>query len=157
MTAPTRHPAAAALQGHHAGLISRLVADVVDLGVVWGMGLAAMLVTGVVRSLLDGPPFLLPVLPGWMVTAAGGALAVGYLAFGWAGTGRTVGKQLAGLRVLDRSGRRLSMRHALLRAVLYVAFPAGLLWALASRRNASVQDLVVGSVVIYDWRYHPPS
>jgi uncharacterized RDD family membrane protein YckC len=63
---------------------------------------------------------------------------------------------VAGLRVLDRSGRRLSVRRALLRAVLYVVFPAGLLWILVSRRNASVQDLVVGSIVIYDWRYRPP-
>jgi uncharacterized RDD family membrane protein YckC len=43
----------------------------------------------------------------------------------------------------------------LARAVLYVLFPAGLLWVLASRRNASVQDLVVGTAVVYDWAYHP--
>jgi hypothetical protein len=29
-----------------------------------------------------------------------------------------------------------------------------LLWVLASRRNASVQDLVVGTAVVYDWAYH---
>jgi hypothetical protein len=33
--------------------------------------------------------------------------------------------------------------------------PAGLLWILASRRNASVEDLVVGTVVVYDWAYRP--
>jgi uncharacterized RDD family membrane protein YckC len=156
VTAPTRQAAATALQGHRAGFVSRLVADAVDLGVVWGIGLAAMLISGVVRYLLVGPPFLLPILPGWILSAAGGAIAVGYLTSGWTGTGRTVGKQVAGLRVLDRSGRRLSVRRALLRAVLYVVFPAGLLWILVSRRNASVQDLVVGSIVIYDWRYRPP-
>jgi uncharacterized RDD family membrane protein YckC len=156
VTAPTHQAAATALQGHRAGFVSRLVADAVDLGVVWGIGLAAMLITGVVRYLLAGPPFLLPILPGWILSAAGGAIAVGYLTSGWIGTGRTVGKQVAGLRVLDRSGRRLSVRRAMLRAVLYVVFPAGLLWILVSRRNASVQDLVVGSVVIYDWRYRPP-
>jgi uncharacterized RDD family membrane protein YckC len=36
-----------------------------------------------------------------------------------------------------------------------VLFPAGLLWVLASRRNASIQDLVVGTVVVYDWAYRP--
>jgi uncharacterized RDD family membrane protein YckC len=36
-----------------------------------------------------------------------------------------------------------------------VLFPAGLLWVLASRRNASVQDLIVGTAVVYDWAYHP--
>jgi hypothetical protein len=33
--------------------------------------------------------------------------------------------------------------------------PAGLLWILASRRNASLQDLVVGTAVVYDWAYRP--
>ena len=66
-----------------------------------------------------------------------------------------MGKQVAGLRVLDRVGRRLSVGRAFARAVLYVLFPAGLLWVLASRRNASVQDLVVRTVVVYDWAYHP--
>jgi uncharacterized RDD family membrane protein YckC len=39
--------------------------------------------------------------------------------------------------------------------VLYVLFPLGLLWILASRRNASVQDLILGTAVLYDWAYHP--
>jgi hypothetical protein len=74
-----------------------------------------------------GPRLLVPVLPGWTRSATGGAIAVGCLTFGWTGIGRPVGKQLAGL-----------------------------LWILVSRRNASVQDLVVGSVVSYAWRYRPP-
>jgi uncharacterized RDD family membrane protein YckC len=72
------------------------------------------------------------------------------------------GLALEVLRVLDRSGRRLRVPRALLRAVLYVVFPAGLLWVLVSRRNASVQDLLVGTAVVYDWSYRhagksPPS
>jgi uncharacterized RDD family membrane protein YckC len=156
MTTPMRPAATTALQGHRAGFVSRLVADAVDFGVVWAIGLAALLVAGVVRYLLAGPPFRPPMLPGWLVSAGGGAIAVGYLTAGWTSTGRTVGKQLAGLRVVDRRGRRLSVRRALLRAVLYVIFPAGLLWILVSRHNASVQDVVVGSAVVYDWRYRPP-
>ena len=83
-------------------------------------------------------------------------IAVGYLTFSWAATGRSVGKQVAGLRVADRAGRRLSLWRSFARAVLYVLFPAGLLWVLASRRNASLQDLIVRTVVVYDWAYHPP-
>lgn len=155
MTGSIRYAEARALQGHRAGFASRVVADVVDLGVVWLLGLSALLVAGVVRYLLVGPPFQLPVLPRWLATAAGAAIVVGYLALNWASTGRSVGKQVAGLRVVDRAGRRLSLRRALSRAVLYVLFPAGLLWTLASRHNASVQDLVVGTAVVYDWAYHP--
>jgi uncharacterized RDD family membrane protein YckC len=155
MTRDIRYADARALQGHRAGFASRVVADVIDLGVAWLLGLSALLVAGIVRYLLTGPPLRLPVLPNWLDVTAGAAIAVGYLTFTWAATGRSVGKQIAGLRVVDRTGRLLSVRRAFSRAVLYVLFPAGLLWVLASRRNASVQDLIVGTAVVYDWAYHP--
>jgi uncharacterized RDD family membrane protein YckC len=155
MTREIRYAEARALQGHRAGFASRLVADLVDLGVAWLLGLAALLAAGVVRYLLTGPPLQLPVLPNWLDAGAGGLVAVVYLTFSWAATGRSVGKQIAGLRVVDRRGQRMSLRRSFARAVLYVLFPAGLLWVLASRRNASLQDLVVRTVVLYDWAYHP--
>jgi uncharacterized RDD family membrane protein YckC len=154
MTRDIRYTEARALQGHRAGFASRVVADAIDLGVAWLLGLAALLAAGVVRYLLTGPPLRLPVLPNWLDAGAGGAVAVAYLSLSWAATGRSVGKQIAGLRVVDRAGRRLSLWRSFCRAVLYVLFPAGLLWVLASRRNASVQDLVVGTAVVYDWAYH---
>jgi uncharacterized RDD family membrane protein YckC len=155
MTREIRYAEARALQGHRAGFASRAVADAVDLGVAWLLGLSALLAAGVVRYLLTGPPFRLPVLPNWLDVTAGAAIAVAYLALSWAATGRSVGKQIAGLRVVDRAGGRLSLWRSFSRALLYVLFPAGLLWVLASRRNASVQDLVVGTAVVYDWTYHP--
>ncbi|MFL6253327.1 MAG: RDD family protein [Actinomycetes bacterium] len=154
MTRDIRYAEARALQGHRAGFASRVVADAIDLGVAWLLGLAALLAAGVVHYLLTGPPLRLPVLPNWLGAGAGGAIAVAYLALSWAATGRSVGKQVAGLRVVDRAGRRLSLWRSFCRAVLYVLFPAGLLWVLASRRNASVQDLIVGTAVVYDWAYH---
>ena len=155
MTRDIRYAEARALQGHRAGFASRVVADAVDLGVAWLLGLSALVVGGVVKYLLTGPPFSLPVLPNWLDLSTGAVIAVIYLGLTWAATGRSVGKQVAGLRVVGRGGRRLPVWRSFARALLYVLFPAGLLWILASRRNASVQDLVVGSVVLYDWAYHP--
>jgi uncharacterized RDD family membrane protein YckC len=155
MTRDSRYAEARALQGHRAGFASRVVADLVDLGVAWLLGLSVLLAAGVVRYLLAGPPFRLPVLPNWFDAGTGGVIAVFYLGLSWAATGRSVGKQIAGLRVVERDGGRLSLGRSFARAVLYVLFPAGLLWILASRRNASVQDLVVGTVVVYDWAYRP--
>jgi uncharacterized RDD family membrane protein YckC len=155
MTREIRYAEARALQGHRAGFASRVVADAVDLGIAWLLGLSGLLAAGVVRYLLTGPPLRLPVLPNWLDAGTGGVVAVFYLGLSWAATGRSVGKQLAGLRVVDRRGQRLSLRRSFARAVLYVLFPAGLLWVLASRRNASLQDLVVGTVVVYDWAYRP--
>ena len=155
MTKAIRYAEARALQGHRAGFASRVVADVVDVGVAWLLGLSALVAGGVIGYLLTGPPFSLPVLPNWLDASAFAAIAVGYLTFSWSATGRSVGKQIAGLRVADRGGQRLSLRRSFARAVLYVLFPIGLLWVLASRRNASLQDLVVGTAVVYDWAYHP--
>ena len=155
MTPVIRYAEARTLQGHRAGFASRVVADAIDLGVAWLLGLVGLVAAGVVGYLLTGPPLRLPVLPNWLDATAGAAVAVAYLALSWAATGRSVGKQLAGLRVVDRAGQRLSLWRSFCRAVLYVLFPVGLLWVLASRYNASVQDLVVGTAVVYDWAYHP--
>jgi uncharacterized RDD family membrane protein YckC len=155
MTRDIRYAEARALQGHRAGFASRLVADVLDFGVAWLLGLSALAAAGVVSYLLTGPPLQLPVLPNWLDATAGATIAVFYLGLSWAATGRSVGKQVAGLRVVDRAGRRMSLWRSFARAVLYVLFPAGLLWVLASRRNASLQDLIVRTAVVYDWAYHP--
>jgi uncharacterized RDD family membrane protein YckC len=156
VTVVDRDKAGTTLQGHPAGLASRAVADLLDLGVAWMLGLAALLLGGVARYLLTGPPFRLPALPPSLSAPLVTLLAVGYLTVGWAVTGRTPGKQLAGLRVVDRSGRRLRPRRALLRALLCVLFPAGLLWVLISQRNAAVHDLLARSAVVYDWSYGAP-
>jgi hypothetical protein len=71
------------------------------------------------------------------------------------GDGQVGGQQIAGLRVVDRGGQRLSLWRSFARAVLYVLLPAGSLSILASRRNASLQDLIVGTAVVYDRAYHP--
>jgi hypothetical protein len=63
VTRAVRNPHAKALQGHRAGFVSRIVADAVDLGVIWALGLSALLSAGVVRYLLSGPPFRIPAGP----------------------------------------------------------------------------------------------
>ena len=142
---------AGAMQGQRAGLVTRVVANLVDLGILWLLGLLLLLSVAVARYLLLGTPVALP-SPGWLVSTTVGALfAVAYLGGWWAVTGRTPGKQLAGLRLISTSGAPLSAPAALLRAALCVAFPVGLLWILVSRNSASAQDLLVRSVVVYDW------
>jgi uncharacterized RDD family membrane protein YckC len=156
VTRTGRHPWAQDLRGHRAGFASRLMADAVDLGIIWLLCASLLLLAGVARYLLVGPPFGVPALRPWLSGPLGAFLAVAYLAAGWATTGRTPGKQLAGLRVVDRAGHLLRPPRAILRALLYVLFPAGLLWVLVSRSNASVQDLLVRTAVLYDWSYHRP-
>ncbi|MVO88151.1 RDD family protein [Streptomyces sp. p1417] len=130
--------------------MSRAFARLVDALVVAGIGLAAELGGGAARLLVAGPPFEIPDPPGWLTAVAGSLIAVLYLTAGWGLVGRTVGDQVLGLRVTGRSGRPLGPGRALLRAVLCLMFPLGLLWVPWSRRRASAQDLVVASVVVHD-------
>ncbi|WP_030673164.1 RDD family protein [Streptomyces rimosus] len=151
MTPPSPADTPARLQGRTAGLVSRTLAAVADILVVLGIAVLADLGVGAVRFLVLGPPFGPPKASDWLTGFLGFALTVGYLSVSWTVTGRTVGAWLMGLRVVRRSGQPLGAGRALLRAVLCVVFPLGLLWTALSRRDASVADLVVRSAVVYDW------
>jgi uncharacterized RDD family membrane protein YckC len=79
------------------------------------------------------------------------ALLVVYLTFSWTTSGRTIGKQVMGLRVTDQRGGRLRGGRALVRAILSATFPIGLLWCAIDHRRRAVHDLLVRSTVAYDW------
>jgi uncharacterized RDD family membrane protein YckC len=143
----------AALQGRRAGFVSRLLAAVIDLCLLWLLGLGIVLLASVVRFVVLGPPFVVANLPPVTLTPASFAAGVVYLTYFWGTTGRTPGQHVFGLRVVDRGGRHLGAIRAVLRSALYLVFPIGLLWIVVSRRNASLQDLVVRSAVVYDWAH----
>ncbi|OIJ63477.1 RDD family protein [Streptomyces mangrovisoli] len=138
------------MRGDTAGIVSRGLAAVVDFLVATGLGLALELAAGCARMAFTGPPFKMPDLPGWATVLGGWVIAVLYLTAGWAMVGRTVGTGLMGLRVARRTGRPVKIPRALLRAVLCVTFPWGLLWVPFSRRDASLQDLLTSTAVRYD-------
>ena len=141
----------AGLRGRAAGLVSRSVAAAIDVVVVAVTLVLAAVSLAAARYLVLGPPPALPDPPRAVTAAVADLVAIAYLAWAGASTGRTAGKQVMGLRLVGRSGRRLGPGRAVLRAALSVHFPLGLLWAAFSRRDASVQDLVVHSAVVYDW------
>jgi uncharacterized RDD family membrane protein YckC len=77
-------------------------------------------------------------------------VAVVYLAVGWALTGRTYGSRLMGLRVLSSQGQLLGWTRSVLRALMSVLWPVGLLWSGISRTRLSLADIVLRTVVVYD-------
>jgi uncharacterized RDD family membrane protein YckC len=140
------------LQGRRAGLFSRIVANILDLGVVFAAVIAVYVGWAGIKLLWQGSSFTRPT-PGLAAALLfSEVLHVLYFATAWTTSGRTVGKAVMGLRVLGRSGRPMSAGMALARAVICVLFPFGLLWAGVSRENRSVQDLILRTSVIYDWR-----
>jgi uncharacterized RDD family membrane protein YckC len=134
-----------------AGVVTRLLAVVVDtvvvIAAVFGIELA------IVAVLFAWSPARFTWPDSWLAWTGllFWWLAVLYLTVAWATIGRTYGAQLLGLRVLSGSRGLLGWPRAALRAVLCVVFPVGLLWAVVSRRRRSVQDILVRSIVVYDW------
>ena len=153
---PSTIPVAArAYQGRRAGVISRVVASAVDLCVV--IAIVAVLygiISGVV-FLLHPRSFSFPAGLGWSIPTVSSVVAVPYLVASWCTTGRTYGDALLGLRVVSNDGKRLNLVVAVLRALAYVIFPIGLGWVAVSRENRSVQDIVLGTSVVYDWAPNP--
>lgn len=148
-------PAARGLQGRRAGLISRLLANTVDFGVVVGIVAVGYAGVAAVRFLWNSRTFTFPA-PGFgPLVLVGGVVLTLYLTACWTAASRTYGDHLLGLRVVGGRGRPLRRVTALLRAVLCVAFPIGLFWIVISRDNRSVQDLLLRSSVVYDWSRAP--
>jgi uncharacterized RDD family membrane protein YckC len=144
----------AARQGSSAGLFTRGLAGAVDAAVVLILLVVGYLALSAVLFMFRPRTFSFPEPGRYWSMSLGVVAAMVYLAFGWYISGRTPGKQLAGLRVVASSGDSLSLLVALARAVLCVLFPIGLLWSAFSAKNASVQDLLLRTSVIYDWRKH---
>lgn len=138
-------------QGRRAGIVTRLVAGVLDVLVIVGILCALYAIVTGVAFLLHPRSFQFPSGLGWSIPVVGSAVAVPYLTLCWRMTGRTYGDAVFGLRVVNRQGQPVRFVGALLRAVLCVLFPIGLLWIAISPANRSVQDVVLRTSVIYDW------
>jgi uncharacterized RDD family membrane protein YckC len=139
-------------QGQKAGLVTRLIAGMVDALTVsvallaLHVGINALLFLASPRHFEFATASVL-----LSVTTALLALII-YMTVAWSITGRTYGDHVMGLRVVGRRGDRVWPPTALIRAALCVGFPIGLLWCGVSASRRSVQDVVLRTSVIYDWR-----
>lgn len=146
---------ARSFQGASAGVVTRLLAGVVDVLVV-AVALAGSYAAWVgLRFVLDPRGFRMPdpsLL--WSMTLYIAYLVV-YLTVAWWMAGRTIGDHLWGLRVTSRNGALLGVFRAFVRAVTCALFPVGLLWCAVDRDRRSLHDLALRSSVVYDWLPHP--
>lgn len=145
-----------ASQGRSAGLISRAAADIVDLLITIVIVLGGYLGLSAYRFVLHPRLFHWPE-PGMVNLSAVAALVfLVYLAEGWSITGRTLGKQMMGLRAVRKDGERIRHGRAFARAFLCTLFPIGLVWCAIDRRHRAVHDLILGTAVVYDWHRRIP-
>jgi uncharacterized RDD family membrane protein YckC len=140
------------MQGQRAGIISRFLADAIDFVVVIAAVVGVYFGVSAVRFLLRPRTFSWPEPSALNLGTLGWILLVAYLTIGWSNTGRSFGKRLLGLRVVTSRDGRLTLWQSFLRACLCALFPIGLFWSVVSSRSESVQDLIMRTHVVYDWR-----
>ncbi len=147
------------VSGHYAGPVTRLLAFAVDGLIVTaafsltvgGIDLVARLVTG------NSP--ISEERSGWMWIAAYASLAFLYSVVSLAIAGRTPGKALVGLRVVDRSGDPLTPRQAVVRTLClplsFAILGLGLVGIVIGREHRALHDVLGGTAVVYDWGDRP--
>jgi uncharacterized RDD family membrane protein YckC len=150
-----RSPRARSLQGKRAGIASRVTADAIDWGIVLGIYVAILLGIAAFRYFVANENFDVPEPNPLVTLVAQWVIAILYLTAGWAGTGRTVGKNVMGLRVVSANGGRLGAARAFLRAIICASLGAiALATVVVSRKRSGIHDFVVRTTVVYDWS-HP--
>ncbi|HZB18258.1 MAG TPA: RDD family protein [Blastococcus sp.] len=136
----------------YAGVVTRLLAAAVDAVVVVVLAALLDLAAAGARFLWSPVDFRWPRPTAIDAVVVLLLVAVVYLALGWGLAGRTYGARLMGLRVLSSRHELLGWTRAVLRALVCVLWPIGLLWCGISRARLSFADIVVRSVVAYDAR-----
>jgi uncharacterized RDD family membrane protein YckC len=138
-------------------MVTRGIAGAVDAVVVLLVVTVGLLSVNGLSFVLDPRGFRVVGASQELLVEVALGTAIVYLAGTWAVMGRSYGCRLMGLKVVDRRGRSPRLTRSVLRAAFCVLFPVGLLWCGVGRSRKSVQDLVLGTVVVYDWmpEHHP--
>lgn len=152
MTATAKPPATVGAEHRPAGIVTRGAAAAVDVGVVLVGCLVAYFVAVGTRLVWSPANFSWPEVPFWLSITAAMGLSVVYLTASWAIAGRSYGNALLGLRVLMNSRRPVGWVISFARACFCVFFPIGLAWVVLSPQRRSIQDVVLRTTVVYDWR-----
>jgi uncharacterized RDD family membrane protein YckC len=139
------------LQGLQAGFFSRAVASGTDVVLVLCVYVIGFVVANIAWDLFFSRSVSISVPPHWLNELMVWIVLVVYLTAGWGSAGRTLGKQMMGLRVVRSDGSRLRFGRAFLRAVLCATFFPVLLLALVNRHNRGLEDVACGTAVAYDW------
>ena len=141
-------------QGHYAGAASRLVAFLIDVGLIWGLFAGAVALISAAGQLVVGRSYHVDqhrvlsacLLAGWVLI---------YFAYQWALSGRTLGMAIFGVRVVRRDGSALNGRRALLRTVTFplgfLTLGIGFLGVLTNPERQALYDRIADTTVVYAW------
>jgi uncharacterized RDD family membrane protein YckC len=143
---------AVTLQGQYAGSVSRFLAFLVDQLLIALLFAAGAWLSVSALEVVVGRSIT---VPSWFVAVCYTGWAFAYVAAQLAATGRTVGKALLGLMVVEAGGEPLRARDALVRTLVFplsfLLFGVGFLLGLIRRDRRELHDLLAGTAVVYAW------
>jgi uncharacterized RDD family membrane protein YckC len=136
----------------YAGIVTRAVAFVVDLLIVYAIALAVTVGIGVVVTAIN-PGNGKADLPEILLTAAGwGIFTALYFVGFWVLTGSTPGMRALGIRVTGADRGRVTVGHGLWRLIglglSFLSLGLGFLLILVDDRRRGLADRVGGTLVI---------
>jgi uncharacterized RDD family membrane protein YckC len=141
--------------GHFAGPVTRALAYIVDVALSALVFAATVAISVFLLDVVTRVDVKSGDIPTWLSVAAYAIWLLVYFGGAWAASGKTAGMGLVGIRVVARDGTRLGPWRALLRAPALVlsllTFGIGLIGIVIGREHRGLQDVLVGSVVVYDW------
>lgn len=143
------------LDGAAAGFITRLLAFLLDVLILTGVLAVGGWLFVAVDNLLSRTSLTLRLSSAAVFVVLTPVIIGGYFVVFWALSGRTIGKQLLGVRVVTGDGNAPGLGRALLRLVGYglsmVAVWAGFLWIIIDNERRGWHDHIAGTWVVYDW------
>ena len=153
------------LRGHYAGFVSRLIAYLIDRGIILGIIAIFTAVGGYLFQLVG----LNVATCTAGLTFAGivcGSVQIFFLLFAlsfaplytiifWTLAGQTPGKYLLGLRVFRMDGEPLTLARSARRYVGYIlsflAFGLGFVWITIDDQRQGFHDIFANTCVVYSW------
>lgn len=153
------------LRGHYAGFVSRLIAFLIDRGIIIGIIAVFTAVAGYLLQLvgLDVATCTVALtFPGLACVASKLFLGLFVLSFAplytiifWTLAGQTPGKYLLGLRIFRMDGEQLTLARSARRYVGYLlsffAFGLGFIWIMIDDERQGFHDIFAKTCVVYSW------
>ncbi len=147
------------VDGHYAGPLSRLVAFLIDVAVIWIVWVLSTAGVAFIANLFFSVESTGSATLGLVGLAFLALWAFLYMSISLAIAGRTIGMGIIGVRVVDRPGGPLRGRHALVRTLVFpfsfLFFGLGFLGVFTSPQRRTLHDAAAGTVVVYDWGDRP--
>lgn len=138
--------------GHYAGAISRAVAAILDAAAISTLFTSGVAGIDLLARVLGG---ITPDVSWATGVVAFMVWAFLYLFLSQAIVGRTLGKAVVGLRVVQADGSTLTGGRALTRTLTFPLSAAllglGFLMIIVHPRHRALHDLFAGTAVVYDW------